>query len=67
MRSFLMTYLERISQRWGELEIGTNLSIRANLGLIIVGTLGGDGPVDQEEVDIVELELLKGGLDGPLN
>jgi hypothetical protein len=45
----------------------TNLSIRADLGLVLAILLGGDGPVDEEEVDIVGLELLQGVLDGPAN
>lgn len=41
------------------------LSIRADLGLLLSLLLGGNGPVDEEEIDIVELHPLEGVLNGP--
>lgn len=42
-----------------------HLAIRANLGSLLVLLLGSNRPVNQEQVDIVELEALEGVLDGP--
>ena len=41
------------------------LSIRANLGLLLAILLGSNGPVDKEEVNVVELHTLERVVDGP--
>lgn len=43
------------------------LAIGADLGLVVVALLGGNGPVDEEEINVVEAEVLEGVLDGPLD
>lgn len=45
----------------------SHLSIGTNLGSLLILLLRGNGPVHQEQVDIVELEALEGVLDGPEN
>lgn len=49
----------------GSNALATNLSIGTNLGLLLAILLGRNGPVNQEEIDIVELELLQGVVERP--
>ena len=41
------------------------LPVRPNLGRLLVLLLGGNGPVDEEQVHVVETELLEGALERP--
>ena len=43
------------------------LAVRANLGLVLTVLLGGNGPVDKEQVNVVGLELLERVLERPLH
>lgn len=43
------------------------LAIRAEFDLVVFGALRGDGPVDKEEVDVVEFEFLEGVLQRPFD
>ena len=51
----------------GELLLDDVLAIGADLGHVVLVLLGGDGPVDEEEVDVVNLELVERVLQAPLD
>jgi hypothetical protein len=46
-------------------QAGTHLAIWPDLGLVLRFLFGGNGPVNQEEVHMAELELSKGVVEGP--
>lgn len=51
----------------GELLLDHVLALLVQLGHVLVVLLGGDGPVDEEEVDVVKAELLEGVVERPLD
>ena len=51
----------------GEVLLDNVLSVAANLGHVLVVLLGGNGPVDKEEVNVVHLQLLERAVERPLD